>query len=63
MQVLAGPGQRFAIGLAVTEQVALKSFDHGLGDGGRREQVTFNTPQGEAADVEGSFLDGGGEKL
>ena len=45
VQVLAGPGQRFSVGLTVAEQVTLKSFDHGFGElsGARADHVPGTT--------------------
>jgi hypothetical protein len=59
VQVLAGPGERFAVGLAMVEEMPLEGFEDRSCDEAWREDVAVEAPQGEGSDVDGSFADGG----
>ena len=56
--MLAGPSQRFAVDLAIAEQVSLESFQDGFGDDMRRAEIAVDAPQREGFYIEGSFFNG-----
>ena len=53
--MLAGPSERLAVDLPVGEQMPLEGFDHWLGEGAWRDDVTLNAPESKGSHVEGSF--------
>ena len=53
--MLAGPGERFAAGLSVREEVPLEGFDHGFVQRARCDYVTLKTPQPKGPNIESSF--------
>ena len=57
--MLAGPSKRLAVILPVGEQMPLEGFDHRLGEGAWRDNVTLKAPQSKGSYIEGSFGCGG----
>jgi hypothetical protein len=59
VQVLAGPGERLAVGLAMIEEMPLEGFEDSSCDEAWREDVAVEAPQGEGSYVDGSLADSG----
>ena len=57
--MLAGPGQRFAVGLAMVEEMPLEGFEDSSCDEAWGEDVAVEAPQAEGSDVDGSLAEGG----
>ena len=63
MKMLAGPCERLAADLSVSEEMPLEGFEHGFIKCARCDDVTLKAPQSKGSNIKGSFIAVVNEKL